>query len=227
MTAHWITNSRSILDSALSLLTSTTDNDVRQAFVLHDQAVEVMAWDYLRMNDASFSGLKKSPNFNVLIEALSTRHAARLGSVDPSKLKWFHNVRNTLYHSPDALSVNRQHLADFSELVQRLHRNLFYGQDLSVVERQDFDAFDANWKTLISAVDRYTTEHSPRSSHGFSSEQVLVAWFGDEYCSLKSFRERVLGHQLIHSPQQVHEHRVRMRRLLERLHSSPAGSGGG
>ena len=205
-----------------------SEDNSRQAFILFDQAVEVMSWDYLRMFDSEIQAKNgKSPNFNILMDRLHSHHSARLGSIDVDRLKWFHAVRNTLHHSPDALSVDRVHLDEFSELAQRMYRNLFYGEDLSPDEARDFAAFERDWKRLVSAIDGYTAAAAPRSSHGFTSEQVLNAWFGEEYRILKTFRDRVLRREFVHRPDELSEHCNRIHRLLERLGTSPAGGHAG
>lgn len=128
----WASGPGEILRHGLALLKKDSDTNRRLAMISIDNAVELMIKTYLGL-PSRITGLKIprseyqefSESFPKLLDALEKYAADKIAGIDLGEIEWYHHLRNELYHQGNGLTVERDKIEIYSELVNLLFVNLF------------------------------------------------------------------------------------------------------
>jgi hypothetical protein len=117
---------------ALSHLRGQSDADQRIAFLLLDVAVETTLKTYLQL-DEDVTGTKVSyakrreafeGNFHDVLQGIRETAGERLGGIDLSHVRYYHDLRNRLYHEGNGITVPTEKAKGYARLAVAILRSL-------------------------------------------------------------------------------------------------------
>ena len=129
----WTSGAKELLSHGLQLLKEDTDVNRRLAMISIDNAVEIMMRAYFRIS-VDITGIPykdkhkyddKKVGFHALLKGIKELAPDKLLGIESSNLQWYHNLRNTLYHEGNGISVERQKVIQYAEIAKALYDNLF------------------------------------------------------------------------------------------------------
>jgi len=129
----WTDGPRELLQHAVDHLAEGGDFDRRIAMVSIDNAVELSVKTYLGLPDRARSpsgpGRKQiqdaSESFPALLDLLEQYASDRIVGLSLDDIEWYHRIRNQLYHSGNAITVERSKVETYLELALSLFESLF------------------------------------------------------------------------------------------------------
>jgi hypothetical protein len=122
-------------DEAKELIQNSIDQiekNKREAFLSFDRNVEDLLKKYLKL-DSSITGAKTSyterqkainGGFHDLISATIAAASDKIATEDMHRIKWYHDIRNGLYHNGHGLTVTDETLFDYAHLAVNLLQSL-------------------------------------------------------------------------------------------------------
>ena len=121
-----------LIECAIEHLHQEPDVHCRVGFLLLDVGVETLFKVYLRLppnvtgTSVSFAERNRAVegNFPDLLEGISKAAGSHLGDNDLAHVRYYHSVRNTLYHEGAGITVPRNLARDYAELAVKLMKQL-------------------------------------------------------------------------------------------------------
>lgn len=128
----WQSGPRELFQSAMDALQANDAVSQRIAFLLFDVCVETTLRTYLSLPDgASSSQLKHSEkrkyavgNFHELTAGVGLAEKGQVRDVDMHHLKFYHAIRNHLYHDGNGITVPPEHVRGYETLAATLLKQL-------------------------------------------------------------------------------------------------------
>jgi len=167
----WQNGSTELIDYALQHIRRGTELDERIGFLLLDVGVEMMIKTFLLQSDeineaqAPYHERKQATkgNFHALMLGLESAAGERLSSHNLTDMRYFHDLRNKLYHQGDGMAISSERARDYAALSLRLLRDLL-GVDLS----SDFPEF------AIQQTGQSTPDDLQRIVYAFREVELLL-----------------------------------------------------
>ena len=137
----WASGPGELLIHGLKLLQKDSDTDRRIAIICVDNSVELMLKTFLGLPHR-ISGIKMSrkeyseisESFPKLLDAIENHAEDKIKGIDLGEIKWYHRLRNELYHQGNGLTVERNNVEVYAEIANLLFLNLF---GFKLIEEQD------------------------------------------------------------------------------------------
>ncbi len=117
---------------AMTLASSESDADRRIAYLILDDAVELMLRTYVELPsqftdvDVTQRRALESASFEGLLDAVRTFAAPKLLGLDLREIEFLHQARRRLYHEGSGIELAADRLEVYLALAQLLFRRLFH-----------------------------------------------------------------------------------------------------
>ena len=160
-------------------------------------------------------------SFPLLLDSLEEFAEDKLDGIDLSDVEWYHRLRNELYHGGNGLTVERQKVEVYAQLALKLHRNLFYGTELTPEEQSLIGRFINAWAEFEKIINNYTQRVAPKAAHGFSSEQVMSAWYEKDYEEVRNFRNNLVHGTVLQETEKIKSMTEKIEQMLDDLRKRP------
>ena len=129
----WKITPSELTKQAIELLLQRTDTSLRIAYLLFDVAIENMFKTFLLLSDSITGAKIKYPKrkegteggFNTLIETMKKLELDQISDEDLDKIKYYHDIRNKLYHQGDGVIPTEKNTQDYASLVTEFLFQLF------------------------------------------------------------------------------------------------------
>lgn len=159
----WISGPREILQHAIELVDTGSEASYRIAFLIIDNAVELMMKTFLSL-PARITGVKVGrkevdenfSNFPRLIELIESCAPEKFNNISINEIEWYHRLRNQLYHQGNGLTIEQEKVDKYLELAKKLFFSLFDQEiQLDVINENDLlVTFLTKWETLERLIAR-------------------------------------------------------------------------
>jgi len=166
----WQNGPRELFRFAMNTLQTNDDVSQRIAFLLFDVCVETTLRTYLALPDGTpgsqlgHSERRKYAvgNFHELTRGVSLAAKERVPDVDLHHLKFYHDIRNRLYHQGNGISVRSEYVRGYAALATTLLKQLLdidCSQTVPLALKQDIpvdqDAFNSLKRGFPDDIDRF------------------------------------------------------------------------
>jgi hypothetical protein len=128
----WTSGPREILQHAFDLLASDNEAKYRIAFILIDNAVELILLTYLKMpsRETGLEVIKKElneakRNFYELIKMVESKVPEKLNVVAIGNVEYYHRLRNHLYHEGDGFTIKKVTGEKYLDIALCLFKSFF------------------------------------------------------------------------------------------------------
>jgi hypothetical protein len=140
----WLSGPKEILHHAMQLISYNNESNYRLAFLIIDNAVELIMKTYLSLPER-VTGLKISrkdydentQSFPNLLRFLEKNAPEKVHGFDFNVIEWYHRIRNQLYHQGNGVTVEKEKVFQYLEIAKDLLRQLF-GYELTHEEKSEY-----------------------------------------------------------------------------------------
>lgn len=129
----WVSGPKELLLHALEHLERKTSFNSRIAFISVDNAVEVAVQTFLSLPPRSRGTAgpvrreldEARGSLPRLLDLLERNAETKLGTIDPDEIRFYHGLRNALYHEGNGITVEPDKVEAYLEIARVLFLNLF------------------------------------------------------------------------------------------------------
>ena len=184
-TKPWIEGPLELLKHGLEHLQLGSDFDARIAMISIDNAVELMIKTYLGLPSrvTGITGLSRrryeeiSQSFSSLLDGFEEFAPDKIVGIELGDIEWFHRLRNQLYHEGNGITVEREKVEGYAEIVKILFSNLFTVAVEDFIERRPHSLvgeFFSDWASLEQELIRLRDKYAVAKKDRLTPPTMLI-----------------------------------------------------
>jgi len=167
--APWLHDAKELIEFALNTLRTPAEINQRISFLLLDLGVEILFKTFLSLPDETsganlcFAERRKcvSGHFPDLIQGVSLAARGRISETDLHSIKFYHGIRNQLYHQGRGLTVRQEHVNQYARVATTLLKQLL-DIDLTDLVEEPFDQEDSIYKERALSISKEMSQNVDR-----------------------------------------------------------------
>lgn len=153
----WQSGPKELFEFALNTLKTHNEINQRISFLLFDLGIETLFKTFLSLPEEitntklSFADRKKyaNGNFHDLIKGIRLAANVNISESDLHNVKFYHDIRNHLYHQGDGITVRQDHVNGYAKVGTTLLKQLLGIDLISLIETSFNQEVAINTETLI------------------------------------------------------------------------------